>query len=93
MANPDRMVAGIRCREILAELSDYVDGQLSEARVKQIQAHLIECDWCERFGGEFAAVVGHFRRVLMEADPVSAEVGARLRERLVLELGRPGSDP
>ncbi|MFQ6047680.1 MAG: anti-sigma factor family protein [Gemmatimonadales bacterium] len=86
MPTLDRMVAGIRCREVLAELSDYTDGLLSDERVAQIHEHLRRCDWCERFGGEFAAVVKSFHEALAQADPVSPEVERRLRERLRREL-------
>ena len=82
MAELDRVVAGVRCREVLADLSDYVDGQLPDDRVTRIQMHLRECDWCERFGGEFSSVVKRFRDVLSEAEPLSADVAERLRDRL-----------
>ena len=90
MADPERSIAGIRCREILAELSQYVDGELAQRRIDQIQTHLRECDWCERFGGEFAGVVTQFRKTLAEADPLGAETESRLRMRLREELGRTG---
>ena len=90
MPDPERSIAGIRCREILAELSQYVDGELPQRRVDQIHAHLRECDWCERFGGEFAGVVTTFRRTLADAEPLSAETEARLRRRLRDELGPTG---
>ena len=60
MTAHDREVAGIRCTAVMAELSDYFDRELSADRHAQIEAHVRGCDWCERFGGEFAAVVGAF---------------------------------
>ncbi len=86
MPELERLVAGIRCREVLADLSDYLDGQLAEERVRQIEAHVRDCDWCERFGGEFAAVVKSFREQLAEAEPLAGAVGDRLRERLRREF-------
>ncbi len=86
MPTLDREIAGIRCREILAELSDYVDGFLPEERVAQIHEHLRDCDWCERFGGEFATVIAGFRKALAEAEPLDPGVARRLRERLRREL-------
>lgn len=87
MPDPDRVVAGLSCRTVLTDLSAYVDGELAPGRVAQIEDHLRGCDWCERFGGEFAGVVRAFRRSLHEAAPVDASVVARLRARLDRESG------
>ncbi len=82
MPELDRLVAGLRCREVLADLSLYIDGELPAARVQQIQEHLRGCDWCERFGGQFSEIVARFRRELREAEPLDQSVAARLDERL-----------
>jgi len=87
LPDPERLVAGLRCREVLADLSDYFDGELPPERVAQIDAHLAGCDWCERFGGRFAAVVRAFRAGLREADPLDADTARRLRVRLRAEMG------
>lgn len=84
----DRRVAGIRCGEVLEDLSAYVDGQLPPDRVETIRAHLRGCDWCERFGGRFAAAVALLRAELREPDPLAAGVQDRLRRRLREEIGR-----
>jgi anti-sigma factor RsiW len=86
MAN-EREVAGVRCGEVLAELSDYLDGELVADRRRQIEAHLTGCDWCERFGGLLAGSIGVLRRELGAAsgeppETEDAEAFARLRERL-----------
>jgi anti-sigma factor RsiW len=86
MPEPDRLVAGLRCREVLADLSDYIDGELTPERVTQIEAHLAGCDWCERFGGRFAGVVRAFRSGLREAPPLDDAVAGRLHARLAQEL-------
>lgn len=83
----EREVAGLRCGEVLAELSEYLDGELATMRRQQIEAHLAGCDWCERFGGQLAEAIGALRRELGAADaqpPAAedAEAFARLRERL-----------
>ena len=81
MSELDRIVAGIRCREVLADLSDYVDGDLSPDRVAQINEHLQGCDHCERFGGEFASIV----TALKQRFPPSSEDAAS-RERVLRRL-------
>lgn len=63
-----RTVAGISCFEVLAQLSDYVDGTLSDEARRQVEAHLAGCDACTAFGGEFTSVLEAARRVLGGAD-------------------------
>lgn len=78
----DREVAGIRCTEVLADLSDYLDGSLSPERRARIDAHLRGCDWCTHFGGAFAATVNALRDRLRTAEPPEAGVRERLHRRL-----------
>ena len=78
----NRTVAGLRCRDVLANLSAYVDGELDAAAVRSVNAHLEACDRCERFGGRFAGVMAALRGELAVADGLSADVAARLRDRV-----------
>jgi anti-sigma factor RsiW len=82
----ERMVAGLRCGEVLADLSDYLDGTLTAQRRAQIDEHLRGCTTCERFGGEFSAAIAALRRNLAEAQPLNHDVADRLRERLRQDL-------
>jgi anti-sigma factor RsiW len=90
MPEPDRLVAGFRCRDVLAQLSDYLDGELAAERIAQIEAHLAGCDWCERFGGRFAAVVRAFRAGLTVPPPLESAVAERLHAGLDRGLAAPG---
>jgi anti-sigma factor RsiW len=83
----DRTVAGIRCTEVLDDLSDYLDGELPVARVRRIEEHLRGCDWCERFGGDFTEVVTSLRARLRVPPRLPADVHNRLMERLHEALG------
>ncbi len=65
----DTVVAGVRCREVLADLSAYVDGELTAARVGELQAHLAGCDRCSRFGGDVVRLLGALRSGLREPEP------------------------
>jgi len=76
------MVAGIRCAEVLERLSDYVDGDLTDAEVAQVEAHLAGCSWCERFGDEFVQVLTAFRTAMANQTDVDHETARRLDERL-----------
>ncbi len=78
----ERLVAGLTCSQVLANLSDFVDGSLDAKQAEMIEAHLRGCDWCERFGAGFSAVVKELRRQLREPDPVEPEVSERLWSRL-----------
>ena len=57
MPDLDRLVAGLRCRDVLADLSEFLDGNLAPERVTAIQAHLAGCDTCARFGGSVGEIV------------------------------------
>lgn len=76
----EREVAGLRCSEVLAGLSDYLDGDLEPAARAQVEEHLAGCDMCERFGGEMASTVAAVRKKL--ATPAPPAVLDRLHERL-----------
>jgi anti-sigma factor RsiW len=83
MPDLDRMVAGLRCRDVLADLSDFLDGLLAEERVIAVKAHLAECETCARFGAEVAAVLAALRAGHAAATPpLGDDALARLRARV-----------
>ncbi len=81
MPDLDRMIAGLRCRDLLSLLSDYVDGELSAEVVGRVDAHLQGCVHCEKFGGEYGALVGELKSRL-KAPTVHSDVRARLANRM-----------
>ncbi len=82
----EREVAGVRCGEVLADLSDYLDGELPAERRAQLEAHLRGCTVCERFGGSFSTAIQALRQEeTVEATEVS-RVFSRLRSRLEGEM-------
>ena len=78
----EQEVAGIRCGEVLAELSDYLDGDMSTERRAQVVAHLKGCDVCERFGGAFTAAIHALRQGEVNQPVVESVVFERLMVRL-----------
>ena len=80
----DREIAGLTCRQVLALLGDYVDGELAADDRAAVDAHLRGCTTCERFGGAIGAMVGALRRSLAVEPP--AELAARLAARLADEV-------
>ncbi len=81
---PDRPVevAGLRCDEVLALLSELVDGQLDAERAAAVTLHVQGCDWCERFGGSFGAVIAGLRARLGPAEPLDAAALSAVRGAL-----------
>jgi anti-sigma factor RsiW len=78
----EREVAGMRCGEVLAELSDYLDGDLTKARSAQVEAHLHGCDVCERFGSAFASAIQTLRHSGLGFGEDDSTVFERLHARL-----------
>lgn len=78
----DTIVAGVRCREVLADLSEYIDGQLDAERVGALQAHLAACDRCARFGGHVINLLSSLRAGLTEPIALDDDSARRLRDRL-----------
>lgn len=76
----DREVAGLTCRQVLAGLGDYLDGELPPPAVAQVEAHLAGCQNCARYGGSVGRAVGALRGA--GVSPVPPDVLARLEVRL-----------
>ena len=72
-------VGGIRCGEVLAVLSDFVDGAIDPGLRSRIEEHLRGCDTCERFGGVFASTVRALRERLSAPDALDEATRERLR--------------
>ncbi|MDX1646104.1 MAG: zf-HC2 domain-containing protein [Longimicrobiales bacterium] len=81
MPDLDRRIAGLRCRDVLEVLGDYVDGDLEEETVQRVEAHLRACDHCEKFGGEYGALVAGLRQALLADEPRPG-----LRDRMIRRM-------
>lgn len=84
----EKVVGGLSCSDVLARLSDYVDGDLPAAERARVEDHLRGCDGCARFGGEFSSTVRAVRAHLA----VAGEVPPALRERLRRALDEDGPE-
>jgi anti-sigma factor RsiW len=84
----ERDVGGLKCSEVLAHLSEFVDGELDQATLALVGLHLAGCTNCEQFGGKFAKMVGEFRRQLGVPQPAPVSVQDALYEVLGLSDGR-----
>ncbi len=81
MPDLDPVIGGLRCRDLMSLLGDYVDGELSAKGVGRVDAHLRGCVYCEKFGGEYGALVGELKSRL-DAPTVTSDVRARLANRM-----------
>ncbi len=76
----ERRAGGLTCSQVMAALSDYVDGELTTARAAEVEAHVAECQQCARFGRGFSMLLAGMRRHLAAPPPVTAELERRLRD-------------
>ena len=86
----EKIIAGLSCGDVLARLSDYVDGELPAPERARVEEHLRGCDGCARFGGAFGATVRALRAHLRAPGELPAEVKERLRRALDGEDGGRG---
>ena len=82
MLRNERVVAGLSCSEVLADLSRLLDGELPGAEASRLAGHVSGCDVCESFGRRFAGVIRDLRESLGEPEPLEAGVAERLRARI-----------
>jgi RNA polymerase sigma-70 factor (ECF subfamily) len=73
------------CREIFANLSEYMDGRLEPTTCEQMRAHVEACPACVAFLRELRAAIDRCRSLDMPCDPA---VAARLRSLLTQEYLR-----
>lgn len=78
----ERNVGGMRCSEVLAVLSDYVDGELEDSAVGKVENHLLGCPNCERFGRNFGSMVVSLRKESEQSPEAALDVMARLLEQI-----------
>ena len=55
------------CRELVAVVTDYLEGRLPEEDVRRLEAHLAECPYCIEYIEQMRATIG----ALGEIDPES----------------------
>jgi len=69
------------CKNLLASLSDYVDGELGEALCSEIEKHLLDCENCQ-------VVVNTLRKTvdLYRSSDESTQVPASVMQRLYVRL-------
>lgn len=82
LSESEREIGGLRCSDVLARLSDYVDHELPANERAAVETHLRGCSVCERFGGRFAETLRATREALGAAPTIDAALLARIRARI-----------
>jgi anti-sigma factor RsiW len=81
--NGERTEGELRCGEVLAALSDYLDGALDARTRAAVEAHVSRCEVCAQLGGTVAASIAALRRGLASRPEDSEQDAlARVRARL-----------
>ncbi len=73
------------CRELFANLSDYLDGELEPKTCDQMRKHIDACPSCILFLRDLRQAIDRCRSLDVDCDP---EVGAQLRSLLTREYLR-----
>lgn len=76
----ERVVAGLHCGEVLADLTDYVEGWLGQDRSQRLTEHIRACVECRRLLQDLSVVVRAVRSLPEEA--LEPGVEARLQAHL-----------
>lgn len=74
----------MKCQQLFALLSEFIDGQLPEDICRQMEAHLADCQPCHVFLRTLQATVETCRR--LPSSPLPEETRRELRELLRAEL-------
>lgn len=73
-----------QCRHLLASLSDYVDGELSQELCAEIERHMAECNNCRIVIDTLRKTISLYHSAAPRPE-MPAEVRQRLFKRLNLE--------
>lgn len=85
MADPNRPAPDdLQCAELVASLTEYLDGEVNEGQRTRVERHLETCEGCRAALDQFQTVIGLAGRLTV-ADV--AHIDARVRDRLIATLG------
>lgn len=76
----ERLIAGLHCGEVLADLTEHLDGRLSREQAQRMEEHLCGCDRCRRLSDEITDVVRALRT--LPEEPLAPEIEERLMAQL-----------
>ena len=65
----------MNCEEVIHELSDYIDGELAEALLQEMESHLEECSECKLVVNQTKKTI----EIFCDSEPVELPVEVRTR--------------
>ena len=79
----NEILRGDECEAVIAELSAYIDGELSENEVKHIEEHLEKCEKCRRLMSELSSLS---EDIGIASVPYPADLHSRIMDSLDDEM-------
>jgi anti-sigma factor RsiW len=83
--------AGKSCRDLVAQINDYLEGELSPARVHALERHLEECTCCTGFAATLRQAVVACRESGSRTLPAAVRRRARARIAEIMRGAGPGA--
>lgn len=81
MPDPNRLIGGVRCRELMPLLPDLIDGKLSTLVAERVKEHIGGCNDCAAFGKRYGALVSALRARTQD-EPLEEGIRVRLMRKL-----------
>jgi anti-sigma factor RsiW len=75
------------CKDVVAHLGDFVEGDLPLAQRAAVENHLDECSDCATFYASYKHVISSAAELREPNEPLPVEVSNRLRKALNARLG------
>ena len=75
------------CKDVIAHLGDFVDGDIQLAQRAAVENHLDECPDCAAFYASYKHVVNSAAELREPEQPLPVDVSNRLRKALNEKLG------
>jgi RNA polymerase sigma-70 factor, ECF subfamily len=78
------------CRELFANLSEYLDGRIEERTCEQMRAHIEQCPACVAFLRDLRAAVDRCRSLSVACDPdIAGRMRALMTQEYLRLIGQP----
>jgi anti-sigma factor (TIGR02949 family) len=70
----------MNCKEVIRQMSEFIDGDLDECRCDSVKSHLEECPACRGVFDTFRTTIDLSKKLLRTQIP--EDIRSRLREKL-----------
>ncbi len=76
----------LSCKEVLAHLADFIDGELEAELATQINEHIMKCPFCQQMKKSYEKTIDLFKKA-SQFDPPE-ELVEKIRNRLFADLSK-----